>query len=126
MKRNILIFGASLGGKRLLNVLSKDEQVLAFLDNDPAKHNESLKGYPILSPQQGFQLDYDAVIIASQSYSQIASQLVEKGLDKNKIEVADPAILRGDYELSSNRLGCVIMLGTGLLALAALTLFSLL
>ena len=121
MKRKVLIFGASLGGKRLLNVLDKGDEVIAFLDNDASKHNTTLKGIPIITPKEGLCHDYDSLIIASQSYSQIAGQLVQMGLDKEKIEVADPAILRGDYELSSNRLGCVGLLVAAIIVATILT-----
>lgn len=125
MKRKVLIFGASLGGKRLLNVLNKEDHVVAFLDNDASKHNTNLKGIPVIPPQEGLNHDYDSLIIASQSYSQIAGQLVQMGLDKDRIEVADPAILRGDYELSSNRLGCVGLLAAAIVCAAVLAFIAL-
>lgn len=100
-ERKILIFGSSLGGTRVFNVLAKSDSVVAFVDNDPAKHGKILHGHEILSPAAAVKLEFDALIIASQAYPQIGAQLLSLGVPKDKIEVADGAILRGDYELKS-------------------------
>jgi FlaA1/EpsC-like NDP-sugar epimerase len=100
-KRKILIFGASLGGTRVFSVLGKSESVVAFVDNDPAKQGKTLHGHDILPTPVALKLDFDAIIIASQAHAQIGAQLVGLGVPKDRIEVAEGAILRGDYELRS-------------------------
>ena len=120
-RRSVLIFGASLGGRRLYQVLGYDEKTLAFLDNDASKHQQVIKGHKILSPTEGLLLDYDVIIIASQAYSQIALQLLNLGVPRGKIEVADAAILRGEYELTVSKLACFLLLsGVGIAVLASL------
>lgn len=103
IERKVLIFGASLGGTRVFNVLGKSESVVAFVDNDPAKQGKTLHGHDILPTPAALKLEFDAIIIASQAHAQIGAQLVGLGVPKDKIEVAEGAILRGDYELTSYR-----------------------
>ena len=119
MKRNILIFGASLGGQRLYRVLQSNEKVLGFIDNDPAKQGSLLFGHKIINTEEALKLDYDAVIIASQSFPQIGRQLIELGVPKNKIEVADIDILQGNFELSTYK---NLIFGAGVFVSVALLL----
>jgi FlaA1/EpsC-like NDP-sugar epimerase len=98
MKRMLLVFGAGLGGQRLYQVLGPDETVVAFVDNDPTKQGTTLHGHDVLAPAQALQRGYDAIVIASQAHLQIGAQLLALGVPREKIEVADPAILLGHYE----------------------------
>ena len=61
------------------------EDVLALLDNAPEKQNTLLDGIPVLSPQEGIKLEYDAVIILSFYVKSMKQQLVELGVEEEKI-----------------------------------------
>lgn len=61
------------------------EDVLALLDNAPEKQNTLLDGIPVLSPQEGIKLEYDAVIILSFYVKSMKQQLMELGVEEEKI-----------------------------------------
>lgn len=91
----IVIFGASVGGQRARRVLRCDERVIAFCDNDRAKHGQQLGGVPIIAPDHLRSTQYDRVLIASSYHREIRAQLRDQlGVDGAKIEVLDGATLR--------------------------------
>lgn len=81
-------FGAGSLGEELHANIRKRHQVLAFLDNDPAKQGAPLCGLPVLSPRILTSLEpdsYDAIVVTSSFYPEIAKQLVELGVPRRKI-----------------------------------------
>ena len=61
------------------------ENIAALLDNAPDKQNTYLDGIQILSPEQGVQLAYDAVVILSFYVKAMKRQLVELGVPEEKM-----------------------------------------
>lgn len=79
-----LIFGTGDYYERYKKWFSKDS-VLALLDNSPKKQNTLIDGIEVLSPSQGVQLPYDAVIILSFYVKSMKAQLLELGVSEDKI-----------------------------------------
>lgn len=83
---NVLIFGAGQGGRRVVNLLNKEKvKILAFIDNDQKKVGSDVKGIPVVSPQEIGYYQYDYIIIASVFYDEIFDQLIELGVNEEKI-----------------------------------------
>lgn len=61
------------------------EEITALLDNAPDKQNTCLDGIPVVSPEQGVQLSYDAVVILSFYVKVMKRQLMELGVPEGKI-----------------------------------------
>ena len=79
-----LLFGTGDYYERYKKWFDKGE-VLALLDNSAAKQNTLLDGIPVLSPQDGIELPYDAVVILSFYVKEMRSQLIQLGVPENKI-----------------------------------------
>lgn len=79
-----LIFGTGDYYNRYKKWFAK-EDVVALLDNAPNKQNTYLDGIQILSPQQGVQLSYDAVVVLSFYVKGMKRQLKELGVPEEKI-----------------------------------------
>lgn len=61
------------------------ENTIALLDNAPDKQNTFLDGIRVLSPEQGVELVYDAIVILSFYVKAMRRQLVELGVPEEKI-----------------------------------------
>lgn len=61
------------------------EDITALLDNAPDKQNTYLDGIQVLSPEQGVQLAYDAVVILSFYVKAMKRQLGELGVPEDRI-----------------------------------------
>lgn len=61
------------------------EDVLALLDNSPAKQNSMIDGIKVLSPAEGVQLSFDVIVILSFYVKTMRLQLVDLGVSENKI-----------------------------------------
>lgn len=70
----VILFGASKAGENYISN-HPNIKVLAFADNDSAKHGSSFMGYPVIAPTDISSYDIDNVIITSQWIDQIHSQL---------------------------------------------------
>lgn len=81
--RDIMIWGASVGGKKSLSALmNANIKVCGFLDNNSKKWNDEFENIKIYSPQylrEKLNTDKPYVIIASQYSSEIKEQLVSLG-----------------------------------------------
>lgn len=88
IKRSLLIFGASTAGKNALANLSKTDNVLAYVDNDPAKQGSMFEGRPVISPSALNDFEYDRIVIASEFFESISEQLITAfNIAPEKIEV---------------------------------------
>ena len=114
MARNIIIFGASLGGKRALRHLKKGDKAIFFSDNDSKKFGTFLSDLEIIAPKDIILKDFDIILIASSYVDEIFSQLVEMGIEYNKIEVVSSEILSGDYDFPGGCLPVLMMFLLGL------------
>lgn len=88
--RKVLIFGAGNTGKRELNNLQPNDEVIGFLDNDSNKWGEVFCGLPVYEPGSVVlsQMEYDVIIIASvQATTEINKQLLELGVAADKIKL---------------------------------------
>ena len=83
---NILIFGASVYGKKVYDILKNRYSVIAFIDNSKDKYNDVIGGVRVYPPSSIAEFDYDLIYIASQQVKDIYQQLVNDcGVDKKKI-----------------------------------------
>ena len=71
----VIIFGASLSGCSALTAISEKHIVLAFVDNDSAKHGLKIGKIPIIPPSEIVGLKPDKILIASEFFEQIEAQL---------------------------------------------------
>jgi len=130
-RRTIVIFGASLGGRRAFQSLGWGDKVMAFCDNDASKHGTLFMGRPVVAPVSLNGLGADRILIASSHAGEIYPQLLALGIDSARIDVLDNSILNGANDaLGSGRRWVVVILGlllvaTGILALAAYGLYRL-
>lgn len=98
MCRRVLIFGASVGGRRCFQTLSEDRQAIAFIDNDPKKEGMRICGLPVYSPEQIFNLEFSEVLVASVHADAIIRQLEGLGVSSSSIVRVERAILDGRRE----------------------------
>ncbi len=108
--RQIIIFGASKGGKKVLKHLGKDDRVLFFADNDSKKHAKTIKGKRVIPPEDITFYEFDTVFIASLYSDEIRSQLLEMGIDENKIEISSSELLDGEYDFPRGCLPTLILM----------------
>ncbi|MCZ0702105.1 glycosyltransferase involved in cell wall biosynthesis [Natronobacillus azotifigens] len=82
-RENLFIFGAGSLGEHVLNVLNKNDIVVAgFLDNNSAKWNNKIKQYSIFNPNRITNRDF--IVIASIYSYEIRIQLEQMGLKNNQ------------------------------------------
>ena len=84
MKR-VVIFGAGKIGAKSFEYISKDYEVVAFVDNDKKRWNTQKNGITILSPDEMMTINVDLIIIATIYYQEIGRQL--KRLNKDNVYV---------------------------------------
>lgn len=96
-KPKIVVFGASKGGERFLRRCGNAYDVLAFSDNDPAKHGSSLSGIPVLPPDRIPDFPFDLVVVASMFGREIKDQLVRRfSIPPDRIRFAPKSALSPD------------------------------
>lgn len=61
------------------------EDVLALLDNSPAKQNSMIDEIKVLSPAEGVRLSFDVIVILSFYVKTMRMQLVDLGVPENRI-----------------------------------------
>lgn len=61
------------------------EHVSALLDNAPEKQNTRIDGIRVLSPEKGVRMPYDVIVILSFYYKAMKQQLLELGVEEEKI-----------------------------------------
>lgn len=79
-----LLFGTGDYYERYKKWFASDE-VVALLDNSELKQGTYIDGIQVLSPAQGVVLNYDAIIILSFYVKAMKQQLVELGVEKERI-----------------------------------------
>lgn len=82
---NVLIFGTGKTSRIVESALKKNINIVAYLDNDSSKWNKIINSKIVLPPRKIKEIEYDYIIIASQYNDAIYSQLIELGIDNNKI-----------------------------------------
>lgn len=85
--RKILIFGAGNYGRKALTEYGEDN-VLAFIDNNPAKQGEIVEGKTIYSLDEALEKWPDARVLVATVYSaSLVLQLKERGIDNYEVYV---------------------------------------
>jgi FlaA1/EpsC-like NDP-sugar epimerase len=90
-----IIFGAGDIGRRLCGEIKNigNDEVLCFVDNNRHKQDTVIDGVRVLSPDKIFDFDYDKIIIATSYTDSMLAQLLDMGIERNKIEIkGDPRI----------------------------------
>lgn len=82
----IIIFGTGLYYRNRKHNL-KERDIIAFMDNDPAKHDSILDGCLILPVERGIQLNYDYIVLMARTDNreEMENQLLGMGVEANKI-----------------------------------------
>lgn len=83
---DVIVFGT--GGfyqKYKEQLIMKGINIVAYTDNDLKKHGTFFEGKPVISPSKIKQIEYDYIIIASSFWIEIEAQLVQMGIEMNKI-----------------------------------------
>ncbi len=80
----LLVFGTGEYYQRFKKWLVK-EDIVALLDNSPAKQNTVIDGHEVLSPKDGIEREYDAVIVMSFYIKAMRKQLIELGVSSESI-----------------------------------------
>ncbi|WP_236713316.1 glycosyltransferase family 61 protein [Pseudomonas sp. Root329] len=89
-----MIFGTGAGGVNFYKSSRGRQKVIGFLDNNQQKQGGLLFGKTIYAPRQLTDLSFDKIIIASDYYREIQSQLIDEfAISEDKITVywPDPA-----------------------------------
>lgn len=88
----VVVFGAGLAGINAWIALSRlpRVQVVAFVDNDSAKHGTSWCGTRVCSPVDLSGLAYDVLLVASVRAEEISRQLTDAGVPLERRVVVDP------------------------------------
>ena len=84
-KIKIFLFGASEAGLHALTHLSNKVQVIGFIDNESKKIGTKYQGFPVFSPSDLENLEYDFILITSMYLTEIHSQLLNIGIAEDKI-----------------------------------------
>ncbi|VDG69322.1 putative chemotaxis response regulator [Clostridium carnis] len=77
---NILVFGTGNMSKAIEYIINKNVNIVAYIDNDKNKWSSNVFG-----PNNIKDFNYDFIVIASQYNNVIYNQLIDIGIDKNKI-----------------------------------------
>lgn len=94
----IIIFGASILGEIAYYVLRSKYEIIAFSDNDAAKHGKIMCDLPIYSPTEIVKFKDIEVIIASRYHMNIGQQLKELGVINVKVFLyKGEAVLADEY-----------------------------
>lgn len=80
----LLVFGTGEYYERFKRWIVKEE-VVALIDNSPAKQGTVIDGREVLSPQEGISRDYDVIIIMSFYVKAMKKQLLELGVASERI-----------------------------------------
>lgn len=89
-KLRIIVFGTGKAAENFLLKSAKENEILAFADNDKNKQNKSFKGYKVIAPERINDYEFDQVLICSTFLLQIHRQLtVNLGINSQKV-VAGP------------------------------------
>jgi GT2 family glycosyltransferase/Tfp pilus assembly protein PilF/glycosyltransferase involved in cell wall biosynthesis len=84
---SLILFGAGAGGRTALNQMPASTQVVAFADNDKAKHGKVVCGLRVLAPEELLTATFDYVVISSIYHEAIAAQLRMLGIHPQKIKL---------------------------------------
>lgn len=114
----IIIFGTGNGGSNAARFLSKSANIIAFLDNNPARHGRRFKGKPVCAPSALNNMGWDEIHIASTSYYRaMADQLLSLGVPAEKIRAVASDVLQA--ERSGCSLFCAVYYSAWVMVMGA-------
>ena len=88
MRSRILIFGTGAGGQHAFKMFDSNHKIIGFLDNNATKHGAKFNTIPVYDPQILPSLQFERIVIASDYYKDILSQLTnELNIDENVIDI---------------------------------------
>lgn len=86
MRTDIVIFGTGKSSELVLDALKMDNvTVTAFADNNFNKHGTLYKGIRIVNPVDLIKMEFSFIIIAIIKYHSVVKQLLEFGIEEEKI-----------------------------------------
>ena len=85
----VVIFGTGAAGRAIYRVIKDKDDIVAFIDNSPSKINTFYKGIKIIAPAELKKLSFDAVLIGGVWADEMSAQLLNLGIDKEKIKLID-------------------------------------
>lgn len=83
---NVIIFGTGSYYLHRKNRINPDYNIVAFVDNNPAKIGTEFEGLPVLSPDRMCVVGHSKVVIASTFKYEILNQLLDMEIDADKID----------------------------------------
>lgn len=99
MKREIVIFGASLGGRRAIAWAKRYGKVVGFIDNNAALRGKSIAGRPVYPPSEiQAHPEWDVVISSEIHYKEMDAQLNALGIDDARVRFCPRCYLNGSRE----------------------------
>ncbi len=81
----IVIFGTGQVYRENRERLDKEDEIVAFLDNDRCKQGGFVDGTPVFSPEEIRDLSYDKIIIMSDYAVEMRNQLLEEGCTEDTL-----------------------------------------
>jgi hypothetical protein len=98
-----VIVGAGSSGERAFQQLRTTNDIVAFFDNNPAKHGTTFCGRPVHSLAALASFEFDRVVIGSMFAGEIMSQLTTLGVDSARIVLLDQMVALGARSATASR-----------------------
>lgn len=80
----VIIFGTGVIYEKIKNLIPLDD-ILCFLDNSMDKQGKKIDGKEVVSPQKIVEWQYDYIVMASVYWVEMKSQLLEMGIESQKL-----------------------------------------
>lgn len=81
----IIIFGIGEIYKQYKDMISKEDKIIAFIDNNKRIQKKKINGVKVYSPEQIKKMLYDKIVIMSNYSLEMKSQLLQLGCEEDKI-----------------------------------------
>jgi FlaA1/EpsC-like NDP-sugar epimerase len=95
-RRQALIYGAGMAGKRAFNSYKGIFTIIGFVDTDEQKQGASkIHGLPIYSPERSLDVDYDVMLIATWSLSSVKAFYSHSPEAASKLLIVPKSIREG-------------------------------
>ncbi|WP_165445008.1 nucleoside-diphosphate sugar epimerase/dehydratase [Gracilibacillus phocaeensis] len=86
MKHKLILFGTGSSSEKIQSLINeKDNNIIGYVDNNVEKQGGVIFGRPIWHPSVLCDKEFDYIIICSIYFTEILSQLLEMGIQTNKI-----------------------------------------
>lgn len=93
--KDILVFGTGEVGQIAIHLLEEEYHILFAVDNDKRKWGNLFEGYEIKSPSEILKYDCDIVIISTRYMIDISFQLLQMGIEKERIFFSEIKLVDG-------------------------------